>query len=233
MVVPNNALKTPTLMNDIEIFWTTLIGLPILAACVTLAIPSVRQKIKQDYKRWRTPLEQRYAKEIAAGDVVIVEPLPRKVAIKKLSMIFLGILVFAPPLILCLDSLNALKADCQTVAGISAVLLRELLSTFFILLNFSGLFWAAVTNASQSAADGFQPSRQNRPYFFRRISTKLVQGQLPTRSTQIKAFIGLLAMILGVTIWGLYHQAGQSWDWDNGMQQQCLLQLQDAASTQR
>ncbi len=220
-------------MNDIEIFWTTLIGLPILAACMTLAIPSIRQEIKQDYQRWRTPLEQRYAKEIAAGDVVIVKPLPRKVAIKKTLLILLGILVFATPLLLCLETLDTLRADCQTVAGISAVLLRELLSTFLIILNLSGLCWTAVTYTSRSATDGYQPSRADKPYFLRRISIRITQQRLPKRSIQIKVSVGLLAVLLGMMVLGLYHQAGQSWDWNNGMQQQCLLQLQDTASIQR
>lgn len=218
-------------MTDIQIFWTTLLGLPILVACVTLAIPSIRQQIRQSYKRWRIPLEQRYAKEIAVGDVVIVEPLPRKVAIKKTLLILLGILVFVPPFLLCLDSLDTLKAECQTVAGINAVLLRELFSTFFTLLNFSCLFWAAITNTSQSATDGYQPSRKNQPYFLRRVSTRVTLQQLPKRSKQIKAFIGLQAIVLGVTIWALYQRTGQSWDWNRGMQQQCFLQRQDMAKT--
>jgi len=48
MSVPNNALKTLTFMTEIQILWATVIGLPILAVCITLAMPSVRQDSKQN-----------------------------------------------------------------------------------------------------------------------------------------------------------------------------------------
>lgn len=211
--------------DEILVFLAVL-GLFFIFVVVCLALA-----IRTEYKNYMS-LDQRYAEQIANGQVVIVEPLPKATAIRKAMLLSVSVAVLAPAVIFGRDWLHTLAEGCSLVHGISAVLLDEIVSLVCVVVIlgtfFSGVWW----QRQQDEQDGFQPSRQNRPYFFRRISTKLVQGQLPTRSTQIKAFIGLIAIVLGMTIWGLYHQAGQSWDWNNGMQQQCLIQLQDTAKNQ-
>lgn len=119
-------------MTDIQIFWTTLLGLPILVTCVILAIPSFRQQIRQFYKRWRIPLEQRYAKEIAVGDVVIIKASPHAkrnlfllIAMLALIMVFFGILI---------DYLADSKDQCVSVLGVNA-------SIFLFLINFLAYLW--------------------------------------------------------------------------------------------
>lgn len=117
-------------MNEIQIFWATLIGLPILAACATVAMPSVRQEIKQDYKRWRMPLEQRYAKEIAAGEITIIKASPQaKRNMFLLIVISVMIILFG---VMSMNYLADAKDECVDVLGVNA-------SIFLFLINLLGL----------------------------------------------------------------------------------------------
>ena len=202
--------------DEILVFLAVL-GLFFIFVVVCLALA-----IRTEYKNYMS-LDQQYAEQIANGEVVIVEPLPRAIAIRKAMLLGVSVAVLVPAVIFSRDWLHTLAEGCSLVHGISAVLLDEIVSLVCVVVILGTFFSGAWQQRQQDEQDGFQPSRQNRPYFFRRISTKLVQGQLPTRSTQVRSGAMLIVGVMGLYMAGIYDKAGDSWDLNHGMHQQCLL----------
>ncbi|MEC7121077.1 MAG: hypothetical protein VXW65_14415 [Pseudomonadota bacterium] len=161
-------------MTETHIVWATLTGLPILAACITLAIPSIRQDIKQDYKRWRTPLEQRYATEIAAGDVAVVRPNYRK-TIQQIAMHLAAISIYITT---SWYLTHLVVEQLQQCVWNDIQLMWAFLTPFFLTMV-TGIGIALFTwcNAKKSWQEGeFYPPLSARPWFRSQLRFRQAQS---------------------------------------------------------
>ena len=215
-------------MNEIQIFWATLIGLPILAACATVAMPSVRQEIKQDYKRWRTPLEQRYAKEIAAGDVAVVRPNYRK-TIQQIAIHLITISVY----ITTTWYLTHLVVErLQQCVWNDAQLMRAFLTPLFLtIVTAIGIVLFTWYDEKKTWQEGeFYPPLSVRPWFRPQLRSRQTQA---TRTQAINDRYRAELIIYGIIMWlPLMIIRDMAWPWPEPMNvrslqdryvEQCIL----------
>lgn len=152
------------------LFWGSL-GLAILAIALTLFNPKYRKELLT-IKSTRATLEERYAKEIAAGTAVIIPKDPAEFKKLVFLMIFGGIfvLVFQKYMIY----INSLQQTCTTVEGWNSLIF--FLGSIFIVLGIPMLFflWTRYKNYKEIIEDGFVPSRKSKESVDR-ISFKLTK----------------------------------------------------------
>lgn len=215
-------------MTEIQILWATLIGLPILAACITLAMPSVRQDIKQDYKRWRIPLEQRYAQEIATGDVAVVRPVYPK-TIQQIAMHLVAITVYITT---CWYLTHLVVEQLQQCAWSDAQLMWVFLTPFFLTMTIViciGLFsWYSTKKSWQEGE--FYPPLSVRPWFRPQLRFRQTQA---TRTQAINDRYRAEYLIYAFTLWlPLMIIRDMAWPWPESMNvsnlqdryvEQCIL----------
>jgi|GEM_PF-6683194 len=215
-------------MTEIQILWATLIGLPILAACVTLAMPSVRQDIKQDYKRWRTPLEQRYAKEIAVGDMAVVRPVYRK-TIQQIAMHLVAISVYITA---CWYLTHLVVEQLQQCVWSDVQLMWAFLTPFFLtMVTGIGIALFAWCDAKKSWKEGeFYPPLSARPWLRPQLRFRQTQA---TRTQAINDRYRVELIIYMIIMWlPLMIIRDMAWPWPEPMNvrslqdryvEQCIL----------
>ncbi len=165
------------------LFWGSL-GLAILAVLLTLFVPKYRKQLK--IQSQRVTLEERYAKELAAGTAVIIPKDPAEFKKLVFLIIFGGIfvLVFQKFKIY----VNSLQQTCTTIEGWNSLIF--FLGSIFIVLGIPMLFflWTRYKNYKEIIEDGFVPSRKSKESVDR-ISFKL------TKWLKIKEQLRLIGFI--------------------------------------
>jgi hypothetical protein len=215
-------------MTDLSIGWLIFIGslaLIALAAWLWWRYPQLRQNSFQldppIAKAEVIPLEQQYAEDIAAGRVVVVQPIKGRTNRLKyfmwlnfllFSLVFYGY-VFLP--------------RCQLYFGVSGELVSKIaMSLFFGWFILTGwippqLRW------SKAKADGYFPSRQtiqNKPFVAYEITDAIQFEQ--KRSIFFRKLITLVFIgIVAVLVMKKYKSYPHDWHAINAqLQQECLAQ---------
>ncbi len=151
------------------LFWGSL-SLAGLAILLTLFVPKYRKQLK--IQSTRTTLEERYAKEIAAGTAVIIPKDPTE--FKKLILMFGCAAIFVVLFQWFKNYTSSLMQTCATIGewNSSFVFLGVIFFIGGILLLFITLF--SYKYYKEIMEDGYAPSRKNKD-IHDRISFKLTK----------------------------------------------------------